>query len=177
MPPKCRKCKLIFEYKSIDHISTRTSKDCLYTHLRPSLVELLKKKSITWLSFLPAGVLVAVPAPLDCRRQAFAGQNTPPPPLFRVCAVPVAAVRYAGLPLASCLLVGAAAKHAFAWTAAIFCAEALAGRGGGAARHGARLLLSAAVFATIRSARVCVCGASCKLARSMRAMIAHNQIE
>ena len=36
--------------------------------------------------FLLAGVLLAVPAPLDCRRQAFPFQNIP---LFRqVCAVP-----------------------------------------------------------------------------------------
>ena len=87
---------------------------------------------------LLAGVLLAVPAPLDCRRQAFPFQNIP---LFRqVCAVPYAA---------SCLLVGAAAKHAFSFAAAMFAAETLAFRGGGAARHGARLL-SAAVFGAMR---------------------------
>ena len=74
------------------------------------------------------------------RRQAFTFQNMPPP--FRqVCAVPSAAVRCAGLPLGAHHLVGASAKHAFA----VFRAEALAVRGGGAARHGARLF-SAAVF-------------------------------
>ena len=69
------------------------------------------------------------------------------------------------------------AEHAFTWTAAVFLAETLAFRSGGAAtgaaRHGARLLLLAAVFgATRRSrARVCVAGATCKLARSARAML------
>ncbi len=118
--------------------------------------------------FLLAGVPLAVPAPLACRRQAFPFQNIP---LFRqVCAVPVAAVRCAGLPLASCLYVGAAAKHAFAWTAAVFCAETLAPRVGGAARHGARLL-STAVFDAKRRSRLCIGGASCKLALSMSAML------
>ena len=41
--------------------------------------------------FVLASVLLAVPTPLDCRRQAFPFQNIP---VFRqVCAVPVAAVR------------------------------------------------------------------------------------
>ena len=93
-------------------------------------------------------MLVAVAAPLDCRRQAFTCQNIAP--RFRVFAVPFAAVRFAGLPLGAHHHVGAAAKHALAWTAAVFCAETLAPRGGGAARHGARLLLSAAVFAAMR---------------------------
>ena len=94
-------------------------------------------------------MLLAVPAPLDCRYQAFTCQFTLP--LFRVCAVPFAAVRFAGMPHASRPLVGAAAKHAFAWTAAMFLAEALAFRGGGAARHGARLPVSTTVFAAIGS--------------------------
>ena len=80
-------------------------------------------------------------------------------------------MRYAGLPLGALHHVGAAAKHALAWTAAVFVAETLAGRVGGAARHGARLL-SAAVFAAIRSSTtVGVAGASCKLARSTRTML------
>ena len=94
--------------------------------------------------FLLGGVLPAGPAQLDCRRQAFPGLNTPL--RFRVCAIPFAAVRYAGMPHASRLLVGAAAKHAFSFAAAMFRAETLAFRVGGAARHRARLLLSAAVF-------------------------------
>ena len=75
------------------------------------------------------------------------------------------------MPHASRPLVGAAAKHAFAWTAAVFVAETLAFRAGGAARHGARLLLSTAVFTAIRRCRGCVGGASFKLARSMRAVL------
>ena len=97
-----------------------------------------------WL--LLVGVPPAVPAPLDCRCQAFTGQNIPP--LFRVCAVPFAAVRFAGLPLTH-HPVGAAAKHAFAWTATMFTAETLGVRVGGAACHGARLLPSTAVFAAM----------------------------
>ena len=50
---------------------------------------------------LLASVLLAVPTPLDCRRQAFTGYNIPP--LFRVCAVVFAAVRYAAFPLANFL--------------------------------------------------------------------------
>ena len=114
-------------------------------------------------------MLRAVPAPLDCRRQAFACHNIPP--RFRVFAVPFAAVRYAGLPHISYHLVGAAAKHALAWTAAVFLAESLLLRGGGAARRGARLLLSAAVFVAMRRSRGCVDGASFKLARSSCAML------
>ena len=56
-------------------------------------------------------------------------------------------MRCAGLPLGAHHPVGAATKHALAWTAAVFYAETLESRGGGAARHGARLVLSAAVFA------------------------------
>lgn len=81
-------------------------------------------------------------------------------------------MRYAGTPLGAHHHIGAAAKHALAWTAAVFHAETLACRGGGAARHGARLVLSAAVFAAIRrSTTVCVGGASCKLARSICTML------
>ena len=70
------------------------------------------------------------------------------------------------MPHASRLLVGAAAKHALISTAAVFCAETFAIRSGGAARHGAWLLLSATVFAAMGGSRGCVGGASCKLARS-----------
>ena len=74
------------------------------------------------------------------------------------------------MPLASCPLVGAAAEHALAWTAAVFVAETLAFSVGGAARHGARLLVSAAVFEAMRKSTSCVGGASCKLACSICAM-------
>ena len=112
--------------------------------------------------FLLVVVLLAVPAPLDRRRQASTGHNILP--LFRVCAVPFAAVCCAGLPHAH-HLAGAAAKHALAWTATVFHAETLALRVGGAARHGARLLLSAAVFAAMQRPKSCVGGAPCNLAR------------
>ena len=54
-------------------------------------------------------------------------------------------MRDAGLPLGARHHIGAAAKHALAWTTAVLLAETLALGGGGAARHRARLL-SAAVF-------------------------------
>ena len=121
------------------------------------------------MAILHAGVLRAVPTPPACRRQAFPFQNIP---LFRqVCAVPYAAVRCAGTPLGAHHRVGAAAKHALAWTAAVFLAETLACRGGGAACHGARLLSSAAVFLAMRRSTLCVGGASSKLARSICAML------
>ena len=60
--------------------------------------------------FLLGCVLPAVPAPLDRRRLAFIGQAISP--LFRVCAVPFAAVRYAGLPLGARHHIGATTKHA-----------------------------------------------------------------
>ena len=78
-------------------------------------------------------MLPAVATVLDCWR-----------PAFFQCAVTFAAVRLAGLEEAD-HLVGAACSVAFACTAAVFGAETLALRGGGAARHGARLL-STAVF-------------------------------
>ena len=118
---------------------------------------------------LHASVLLAVPTPFQCRRPAFPLENISLP--FRhVCAVPFAAVRCARLPLGAHHHIGAAAKHALAWTAAVFSAETLAFRGGGAACHGARLLLSASVFDAKRRCRGCVGGASCKLARSTRPM-------
>lgn len=54
----------------------------------------------------------------------------------------------------------------------LFLAETLAFRVGGAARHGAQLLLSAAAFAVMRRSRCCIAGTSCKLARSICAMFA-----
>ena len=80
-------------------------------------------------------------------------------------------MRFAGLPHVSYHLVGAAAKHALAYPAAVFCAETLAFGGGGAARHGARLLSAAVFEAMRRSTTVRVAGASFKLARSVRAML------
>ena len=121
------------------------------------------------LGVLLAGVLQAVPTPLACRRQAFPFQNIP---LFRqVCAVPFAAVRCAGLPLGAHHHIGASTKNTFSFAAAVFPAEALALRVGGAARHRA-WLVSATVFAAMRRSRVCVGAASCKLAVSMRSMFA-----
>ena len=73
---------------------------------------------------LLGGVLVAVPAQLERRCQAFPFKIIP---LFRqVCAVPFAAVRCAGTPLGAHHHIGAAAKHALTWTAAVFNAETLA---------------------------------------------------
>ena len=48
-------------------------------------------------------------------------------------------MRCAGLPLGAHHHVGAAAKHALACPAAVLYAETLGFRGGGTARHGARL--------------------------------------
>ena len=52
--------------------------------------------------------------------------------LFRVCAVPEAAVRCTGLSHVSPMFDGAAAKHALALPTAVFAAETLAERVGGA---------------------------------------------
>ena len=55
----------------------------------------------------------------------------------------------------------------------VFATETLASRGGGAARHGARLLVSAAVFEAMwRCTTACVCGAAIELARSVRTVLA-----
>ena len=54
-------------------------------------------------------------------------------------------MRNAGLPHAD-HLVGAALEKAFAWTAAVFDTQTLAYGGGGAACHGARLMVATAVF-------------------------------
>ena len=57
-------------------------------------------------------------------------------------------MRDAGLPHAD-HVVGAALEKAFAWTAAVFGTQTLAYRGGSAVRHGARLFLSATMFAAV----------------------------
>ena len=65
-----------------------------------------------------------------------------------VRALAVPAVLSAGHPHADDLF-GAVASVASAWTAPMFLTEALALRGGGAACHGARLLISTAMFDTM----------------------------
>ena len=68
-------------------------------------------------------------------------------------------------------LVGAACDLAFLFAAAVFAAEAFAIRGGGAARHGARLLLlPATVFEAMLEPLCCGGSASINLAPSMRTM-------
>ena len=79
-------------------------------------------------------------------------------------AVPASAVRRAGLEKAV-HLVGAARDSTFIFAAAVFDAEAFATRGGGAARHGARLLLlPAAVCDAMLEPFSCWGGASIILA-------------
>ena len=65
-----------------------------------------------------------------------------------VRALAVSAVRSAGHPHADDL-VGAVASVASAWTTPVFGTEALALRGGGAACHRARLLLSTTMLETM----------------------------
>ena len=85
-------------------------------------------------------------------------------------AVPTPAVSPAGLQKAV-HLVGAASNPAFTIAAAMFAAEAFASRGGGAARHGARLLLlPAAVCDAMLEPLCCRGGASINLAPAMRTM-------
>ena len=68
-------------------------------------------------------------------------------------------------------LVWAAGNKAWTWTADVFLTETLANRGGGAARHGARLHLASAVSGAMRSFSRCqTSGAACKPAMSIRAM-------
>ena len=67
--------------------------------------------------------------------------------------------------------VGAACSVAFIPTTAVFGTETLASRGGGAARHGARLP-STAMDVAIATFILCVGGASIKLAISVRTMLA-----
>ena len=79
--------------------------------------------------------------------------------------------RFAGLSHVSPMLVGAAAKHALAWTATVFSAETLAVRVGGTSRYGARLLPSATVFVCcngkIQDVRWWCVHRTCKLAGSL----------
>ena len=86
-------------------------------------------------------------------------------------AVPTPAVSPAGLEKAV-HLVGTASNLAFTIAAAMFAAEAFASRGGGAARHGARLLLlPAAVFDAMLEPLCCRGGAILNLAPSIRTML------
>ena len=85
-------------------------------------------------------------------------------------AVPPPAVRLAGLEKAV-HPVGAACDLAFLFATAMFKAEAFAMRGGGAARHGARLpLLPAAVCGAMLEPLSCRGGASINLAPPKGAM-------
>ena len=76
-----------------------------------------------------------------------------------VRALAVPAMRSAGHPHADDD-VGAVASVASVCTTPVFGTEALALRGGGAACHRARLLISTTVFETMLGSRVCVGGAS-----------------
>ena len=80
-------------------------------------------------------MLVTVATFLHCRR----------PAVFE-CTVTIATVRMAGHDLGADHLVGAARNKAWTHTAAMFDTETLANRGGGAARHGARLALASAML-------------------------------
>ena len=85
-------------------------------------------------------------------------------------AVTAPAVLLAGLEKAV-TLVGAACDSTFIFTTAVFAAEAFAIRGGGAARHGARLLrLPAAVCDAMLESVSCRGGASLYLALPIRTM-------
>ena len=75
---------------------------------------------------------------------------------------------YAGHVLGADHLVGTAGNKAWTWTAAVFVTETLAFRGGGAVRHGARLVLASAVSGAMRFFnRLQTSGAACKLALSI----------
>ena len=105
-------------------------------------------------------MLHAVCAVLCCRRDASRW----------VLAVPAPAVCLAGLEKAV-TLVGTACDLAFTIAAAVFTTEALASRGGGAARHRARLpLLPAAVCDAMLEPLSCRGGASINLAPPIRTM-------
>ena len=84
-------------------------------------------------------------------------------PAFWERAVTIPTVRLAGLEPAD-HLVGAACNPAYARTAAVFGAETLGFRGGGAARHGALwLFLSTTVSIAMLEPLSCIGGASVKL--------------
>ena len=92
------------------------------------------------------------------------------PAVFK-CTVTKPTVRLAGHDLGVGHLVRAATNKARTYTATMFGAETLANRGGGAVRHGARLLpASAMVFAIRFFSRCQTSGAACKLALSIRTM-------
>ena len=79
---------------------------------------------------------------------------------------------YAELALADCFRC-AFCNPTFTFTAAVFGAETLALRGGGAARHRARLVfLSTAVFSAMFISRMCVGAAAIKPAHSLCTMLA-----
>ena len=104
---------------------------------------------------------VAVSTCLACRR-----------PAFFECAVTIPTVRYAGQELAD-HLVGAACDKAWLCTTTVFRTETLAFRRSGAARHRAQLLLASAVSLAMRFfSRYQTSGATCKLALSIRTMLA-----
>ena len=105
-------------------------------------------------------MLVAVSTFSVCRRPAF---------FERTVTMPT--VRMAGHDLGADHLVGAAGNKAWTFTAAVFATETLALRYGGAARHGARLLLASAVSVAMRFFSSSQTGdATCKLALSIRTM-------
>ena len=79
-------------------------------------------------------LLFAVPTCLDYSR-----------PAFFDFAVTNPTMRLAGHDLGANHHVRAAGNKALAWTTAMFGTETLANSGGGAVRHGARLLLASAV--------------------------------
>ena len=84
-------------------------------------------------------MLFAVATFLDCRS-----------PAFFECTVTMSTVRMAGHILGVDHLIWAAENTAWTWTAAVFIAEILASRGGGAARHRARPLPASAVFVAMQ---------------------------
>ena len=106
------------------------------------------------------GVLCTVSIFLDCRS-----------PAFWQCAVTLPTVRLASLEPAD-HLVGAACNPTLTCTTTVFAADTPGGRGGGAACHGARLLLFTAVYGAMRrSTTACVGGAAIKLALALSTML------
>ena len=105
-------------------------------------------------------MLVAVSSIRECRGPAFFEST-----------VTKSTVLFAGHDLGTDHLVRAARNKAWTCTAAVFGTKTLALRGGGAARHGARLLLVSTVSGAMRSFRSFqTSGAPCKLALSIRTM-------
>ena len=89
----------------------------------------------------------------------------------RMRALAVPAVLSAGHPHADDD-VGAVASVASAWTTPVFGTEALSNRSGGAACHGAQLLLSTTMLGTLLESCNCVGGASFGCTRSVSTMLA-----